>query len=168
MPESPLKNIAVGSISIQSGRGTTTYQLITNGVNWGAYQPGVAGSIVVGGLNPYGGIQNSPQVGFSMDPNQQGDGPGPMDGLVSSRQAVGESTNAGGGYSGPTVASMPTPQMYPSGWKWYHNPFSSYGDSNQLHGWWTPTAWTTDPSLAVPMPTYKGNKRGRHGSGGPG
>ena len=88
--------------------------------------------------------------------------PGPMHGI-----AVAESTNARDGFSGPTVASMPAPTLYATGWKWIKDPYKSYGyhipgtHMSTPKGYWKATGWTTDPTLAVPQPTYKDKKGGR-------
>jgi RHS repeat-associated protein len=69
-----------------------------------------------------------------------------------------ESAGAGdGGASGPIMNWVPAaaPTLYATGWTWWKDPWKSFGYPGVPKGAWKATGWSTDPALAVPMPTSK-------------
>ena len=114
-------------------------------------------------------------VAFALDPANRDPLSGPDLFAIHHSPAVAEGASAGNGASGPQVAHMPAPQMYASGWKWQGglsgsgyiggHPHGYVAGQNPYIGHWVPTGWTTDPALAVPMPTGKKHGPGRGGTG---
>jgi RHS repeat-associated protein len=164
-------------------------------------QAGLAYGSALQDLFPYGGFQAGPggSISFNVGYNSgarigMGSGTSPDAALIGAGHAYSAEVNAAiemGGwavspgplrgvavseadrqphYRSPSMRWWGPPTRYATAYKWVKDPWKSYA-YDIARGSWVPTAWTTDPALAVAPPTLTPSGKpiirhsGHHGMG---